>query len=177
MSRNVFTNLIQWTDNIRKKEKFEIIFNNSLNKKTTADEMTTNATIQNPLSASTKTASTVAASRRMISTRERNQISKSGRNQECAQIPKGRSFSKSCALCRGKGHSKMKCIKLLQEFGKFPVPLTDTSQRNRIVHSLNSNQLSGTPVFHRSFSDERLICKEFPKNVKCLVIHQKFLIN
>ena len=177
MSRNVFTNLIQWTDNIRKKEKFEIIFHNSSNKKTTTDEMTTNATVQNPLTASTKTASTVAASRRMISTRERNRISKSGRNQECTQIPKGRSFSKSCALCRGKGHTKMKCIKLLQEFGKFPVPLTDTSQRNKIGHSLNSNQLSGTPVFHRSFSDERLICKEFPKNVKCLVIHQKFLIN
>jgi hypothetical protein len=71
----------------------------------------------------------------------------------------------------------MKCIKLLQEFGKFPVPLIDTSQRNKIAHSLNSDQLSGTPVFYRSFYDERLICKEFPKNVKCLVIHQKFLIN
>ena len=68
--------------------------------------MTTNLTVHHPLTASTKNATTRVASRRIISSRERNlpnEIStQSGRNKECPQIRKGRSYAKSCGLYRGK---------------------------------------------------------------------------
>ena len=75
------------------------------------------------------------------------------------------------------GHNRMKYQRLLQEFGIYPVPFADVAQRKTIVQSLNASQLSSTNLFHRSFFDERSIIKEFPKRVKCLVIHQIFLIN
>ena len=49
--------------------------------------------------------------------------------------------------------------------------------KKKNAHTLNSSQLNGTPLSRRSFSDQRLIVKEFPKNVKFLVIQQRFLIN
>jgi hypothetical protein len=38
--------------------------------------------------------------------------------------------------------------------------------------SLNANIFNGSPLFKRQAGDERVIIKEFPKQVKCLIIHQ-----
>jgi hypothetical protein len=71
----------------------------------------------------------------------------------------------------------MRCQRLLYDFGQYPIPLSDQSQRKKVALSLNAVEFNGSPIFHRPFDDKRSIITEFPKHVKCLVIHQRYLIN
>ena len=43
--------------------------------------------------------------------------------------------------------------------------------------NLNANIFNGSPLFRRQACDQRAIITEFPKQVKCLIIHQRFMIN
>ena len=43
--------------------------------------------------------------------------------------------------------------------------------------SLNASISNGPPLFKRQQGDNRVIIKEFPKQVKCLIIHQRFIID
>ena len=43
--------------------------------------------------------------------------------------------------------------------------------------SLNANIFNGSPLFKCQEGDDRVIIKEFPKQVKYLIIHQRFMIN
>ena len=80
-------------------------------------------------------------------------------------------------LCKGRGHSRTNCVRLMEHYGKYPVPLTDVPQRKKIAMSLNANIFNGSPLFKRQAGDERVIIKEFPKQVRCLITHQRFMIN
>ena len=99
--------------------------------------MITNQIMNLLLAGFTKNAPTNSTSKRIISFRERyltnRSSNQSGRNQECSQIPKGRSDAKSCGHCKEKGHTKMKCQRLLQDFGIHLVPLTDMAQRKKML--------------------------------------------
>ena len=43
--------------------------------------------------------------------------------------------------------------------------------------SLNTSALNGSPLFHRDSNDNCPIITEFPKQIKCLILHQRFMIN
>ena len=96
---------------------------------------------------------------------------------ECTLLPQGTNGTKSCGLCKGRGHNRMRCQRLLHDFGQYPIPLSDQSQRKKVALSLNAVEFNGSPIFRRPFDDKRSIITEFPKHVKCLVIHQRYMIN
>ena len=116
-----------------------------------------------PLPASTTTASVSSAKKRKISQRE-----KTGPRSrtDLFHAHRGRKYNKSCALCKQTGHNRTNCLKLLENYGKFPIPLTDISQRKKTAMSLNTSALNGSPLFRRDSSDNRPIITEFPKQIK-----------
>ena len=96
---------------------------------------------------------------------------------EVIHLPKGSIFSKSYGLCRATGHNRMKSQQLFERFDEFPILLSNISQRKKLAMSLDASEFNGYPLFYRSFEDEISEIKEFPKKVKYLVIHTRFLIN
>ena len=92
-------------------------------------------------------------------------------------IPKGANFKKSCGLCRGKGHNRSKCDRLFADYQRYPLPLHDSKLRNDLVMSLVTGAINGSAILHRTLEDTRSIISEFPKKIKCLVIHKRFLKN
>ena len=98
-------------------------------------------------------------------------------NAECTKLPSGNSTTKNCGLCRARGHNRMRCERLLKDYGQYPIPLRDMNHRKKIAMSLNASQFNGSPLFHRLSDDDRSVINEFPKQVKCLVLHKRYLIN
>ena len=101
---------------------------------------TGNTTIQEPLPACTKTANIQTAQKRKLSYREkitykRNKQSVRSKelNAEIMKLPRGRNNTKSCALCKGTGHSRTNYVRLMEHYGKYPVPLTDVPQRKKLL--------------------------------------------
>ena len=184
LSKNVYKNMIEWTRLLRSNKKFDIRFVPMQLDNTGKGTVTENTPIQEPLPACTKTATVLTAQKRKLSHREkitykRNKQSAHSKvsNAENLRLPFGRSNTKSCALCKGRGHSRTNCVRLMENYGKYPVPLTDNSQRRNIAMNLNANIFNGSPLFKRQVCDQRVIIREFPKQVKCLIIHQRFMIN
>ena len=77
-----------------------------------------------PLPASTTTACIPSAKKR-----EKSQREKTGPRSrtDLFHAHRGRKYNKSCALCKQTGHNRTNCLKLLENYGKFPIPLTDIS--------------------------------------------------
>ena len=97
------------------------------------------------------------------------------RKPSSRNIPQGTNFIKSCALCRGKGHNRSKCDRLFSDYQRYPLPLHNSKLRNDLVMSLVTGAINGSPILQRSMEDTRSIISEFPKKIKCLVIHRRFL--
>ena len=183
LCNKIYRSLVIWTQKLRNKDEFEISF-------LSGKKLSTNAVVDVekdsnlPLPASVRPAQVNAAQKRKKSIRERQLARKSSKTSsssdviaECTLLPHGTNGTKSCGLCKGRGHNRMRCQRLLHDFGQYPIPLSDQSQRKKVALSLNAVEFNGSPIFRRPFNDKRSIIKEFPKHVKCLVIHQRYLIN
>ena len=94
-----------------------------------------------------------------------------------SMIPKGSNWIKTCGLCKGREQSRSKCERLLQDYRKLPLPLSDSHLRNKLVMCLVSDLFSGNLLLNRNMEDTRTVINEFPKKVKCLVIHTRYLKN
>ena len=74
-------------------------------------------------------------------------------------------------------HIRSKCERLQKDYNKLPLPLSDSHLRNKHVMSLVSGLFAGHPLLNRNMNDTRTVINEFPKKVKCLVIHTRYLKN
>ena len=171
MSKKIYTQVKEWTLKLRRKENFEVMFRNmDISHGSTLDNNVNEETIT-PLPSCTKFAPVSSAKKRKVSCMEYQKI-------RCGRpIPKGSNWSKTCGLCKGKGHSRSKCERLLQDYRKLPLPLSDSHLRNTLAMCLVSNIFSGNQLLNRKMEDTRIIMNEFPKKVKCLVIHTRYLKN
>ena len=173
----------QWTIKLRRKEQFDVVFEHmsTITNRKSSGENNIDFSDKDPLPASTKHAPVSSAKKRKKSYLEMNNVKTtqkySNQTPRTLNIPKGANFKKSCGLCRGKGHNRSKCDRLFADYQRYPLPLHDSKLRNDLVMSLVTRAINVSPILHRSMEDTRSIISEFPKKIKCLVIHKRFLKN
>ena len=179
LCRRVFTGIREWTNKLRNKEQFDVVFlskNIDLTKQPSKQAY--------PIPASTRYAPSASANKRKTSSLEMSNTAKRVRNNykknatnEFTRIPRGRTLSKSCGLCSGKGHKRSRCQRVEQDYKRTPLPLHDSSLRNELVMSLVSLGLSGSQLHNRPMDDNRSILSDFPRKIKCLIIHKRYMKN
>ena len=136
--KNVYNNLIERTKQLRLNKTIDICFL-SVNTDEGATSTTNKSTdLQEPLPAFTKTANASTVQKRLLSQRRKithgnrkQYIPYNQKNTELLHIPRGRNNTKSCALCKGTGHNRTNCVRLIQHYGKYPIPLTGITQRKK----------------------------------------------
>jgi hypothetical protein len=84
--------------------------------------------------------------------------------------------SRSCLVCRQKGHGKGRCP-LITKYGIKPLEKNNESVRQRLSRNLSS--ITKFQLDNRPMGDARTIMTELPamKEIKGLVIHRRFLMN
>ena len=114
----------------------------------------------------------------IVSAKKRNKSHLENHNSKCVtnpynknrphnvaiNVPRGSNYGKTCELCRGKGHNRSKCERVLKDYQRHPLPLHDSKLRNNLVMSLVTDSLNGYPLLHRNLEDTRTIIDKFKKN-------------
>ena len=86
--------------------------------------------------------------------------------------------NKHCALCGDTGHHQYQCKRIKNDYGRYPLANKDNQARMELAKNLMLYvSLPNAHLFNRDINDRRPIMKEFPKKVKGLVVHQRFLDN
>ena len=181
-SANVLHNVREWTNKIRLKHNFIISF---IDKDINTDNgVESGDTPISPLPAVGICGSISSTKKRKLSQREIQRpeaVSKETANRRATidnfAVPKVRNYSKSCALCHDRGHNRIKCNRIANEFGAYPLPIHDTTLRNSFVVKLTTTTTNSSPLYPRQADDTRAIFQQLPNKMKALVVHKRYFIN
>ena len=174
-TRITYVKLKEWIDKIRHNEKFEIVFQpNDL-------ALGKNSTIhQNnmPLSSTVSTTNSLRIGKGYKSFRERNLsvFQKSNTNQDELHLKPQRKKPKhnTCGLCDMPQCAKWTCQKL-KAYRVTILPKDNLQARinfcNKLIvpEELNPDK--------RSVEDVRIVYVSFPKRVKAVVVHKKYIVS